>query len=202
MRRFLALCAVVLWAAAVPAADRYVTLEVPQTTADPARIEVRELFAYFCPHCNELEPGITAWSERQEEDVLFVRMPAVFDARWEPQARAFFVIQALELGESVHEALFAAIHEEKRPLQTREQLAGFFAEHDVEEDDFYAAYDSPGVTLKLRQAREATRAYRVNGVPSVVVNGKYVTGVAQAGSEQALLELLDELVDKERQAAD
>lgn len=198
MRRILALLAGVLCAGMAAAADRYVTLDPPQPTADPARIEVRELFAYFCPHCHELEPAITAWRDRQPPDVQFVRMPAVFDARWEPQARAFFIIEALELGEGVHKALFAAIHEDKQPLATRDALAGFFAGQGLKQADFDAAWDSPGVEYRLRQAREATRAYRVNGVPSVVVNGRYVTSVSAAGGEAALLTLLDELVARER----
>ena len=201
MRRLTAFLAAMVLAGAAAAADRYTTLAQPQPTDDPARIEVRELFAYFCPHCYHLEEDITAWRERQDADVLFVRMPAVFDARWEPQARAWFVIDALELGEDVHKALFAAIHDDKKPMATREQLAAFFAEHGLDADGFAAAYDSPGVEFKLRQARDITRAVRINGVPSVVVNGKYVTSVSDAGGEAALLKLLDELVARERGAS-
>ena len=94
----------------------------------------------------------------------------------------------------------AAIHDDKQPMSTRDQLAGFFAKHGLDADEFAAAYDSPGVEFKLRQAREITRAVRINGVPSVVVNGKYVTSVSDAGGEEKLLALLDELVARERGA--
>jgi protein dithiol oxidoreductase (disulfide-forming) len=200
MRRIKLLLASFLFAGLAGAAERYTALDTPQPTVEPGRIEVRELFAYFCPHCNDLEPAITAWRDRQAGDVMFVRQPAVFDARWEPQARAYFVIEALELGEDVHRALFAAIHQQHRPLATREALAAFFAEQGVKADDFAAAYDSPGVEFKLREARERTRAYRVNGVPSLVVNGRYVTSMSQAGGEQGLLAVLDALVARERGA--
>lgn len=197
MRRWAMAAAGLLWAT-VAAAEPWEALPEPQPTVDPARIEVVELFWYGCSHCYDLEPALTRWLAGKPDDVVFVRIPAVFSDRWVPLARAYYVMQTLKLGNDVHRALFDAIHKEQRALVDEASLSKFFAEHGVDTALFKRTYESFAVDAQLRQAQQSTRAYRITGVPAVVVNGKYLTSVSAAGGDEALIGVINDLVARER----
>ena len=50
---------------------------------------------------------------------------------------------------------------------------------------------------KLRVANDLARRYHIASVPTIVVNGKYRTGAAEAGGYPKVLEVIDELVARE-----
>ena len=54
------------------------------------------------------------------------------------------------------------------------------------------------VEVRFKQAFLMGQRYKITGVPAVVINGKYMTGSALAGSYENLLKTMDMLVDKER----
>src|SRR5919106_3784505 len=192
-------------AAAQGAADEFVlgkhyqavTPAQPVQTGD--KIEVLEVFWYGCPHCYDFEPYIDRWLSTKAADVEFRRMPAVFRQSWAAHAKAYYTAEALGVVDKIHAPLFKAIHEEKRTLDNESSLADFFAKYGVNKEEFSKTFNSFTVESKVRQAMHMVHQYGVNGVPAVIVSGKYQTSGSLAGSYEQLLKVIDYLVDKERQ---
>jgi thiol:disulfide interchange protein DsbA len=180
----------------------YRAIVPPQPTDTGNKIQVVELFWYGCPHCYHFEPELDAWLKRKPDNVVFERMPAIFlNPRWELDARAYYTAEALGVLGKIHEALFDAIHKEHRKLGTEDALMAFFAEHGVNPEDFRRTFHSFYVDTKVRQAKLMTERYGVDGVPTMVVDGKYRTEAGLAGSEANTLRVVDFLIAKEAGAA-
>ncbi|NIP15428.1 MAG: thioredoxin domain-containing protein [Pseudomonadales bacterium] len=179
----------------------YERLPVSVATADAARVEVVEVFSYACIHCKTFDPALEAWRANQPEDVDFRRLPAIFSPQWETLAKAFYTSQALDLGSPVHEAIFRAVHEEGRDLREPGAIAALFQEvAGVSPQQFAQVYNSFGVRSRIEQAKAHARAYRVSGVPALVVDGTYRVDGRMAGSNAAMLEVVNHLVAKLRTA--
>ena len=179
----------------------YVLLTTQQPTSTGDKIEVVELFWYGCPHCSELEPQVQAWLKRKPEDVELVRMPAIVSPRWELLAQAYYTAELLDITAKIHPALFEAIHKKHMKINDEAALQAFFVDQGVSADDFKKTFNSFAVAVKMNNARQMTRRYKITGVPTIIVNGKYSTGASLAGSNQAVFEVVDYLVEQERTAA-
>lgn len=192
---------------ASPLAERFVegvhyeTIEIPVDTRDSDKVEVVEMFSYACIHCFNFDPYVKAWRGKQAEHVDFHLVPAIFNADWERLAQAFYTAETLGVTDAVHERLFDGIHNKNEDLRQPELLAPIFNElADVSEADFMTAFNSFSVRSRVQQAKARVRAYRITGVPSMIVNGKYRIDGKMAGGNVAMLEVVDFLVEKERQS--
>jgi len=179
----------------------YVRLTSPQPTSTDGKIEVVELFWYGCPHCFDLEPTVQAWLENKPGDVELVRMPAVLGQRWELLAQAYYTAELLGIVDKIHPALFKAIHEKHMKIDDEASLQAFFVDQGVSAEDFKKTFNSFAVAVKMNNSRQMTRRYRITGVPTIIVNGKYSTSGSLAGSNQAIFDVVDYLVEQERAAA-
>jgi thiol:disulfide interchange protein DsbA len=179
----------------------YLLLSSPQPTSTGDKIEVVELFWYGCPHCYDLEPVVQAWVERKPEYVELVRMPAIVGPRWELLAQAYYTAELLGVSDTMHPALFKAIHEKNMKINDEAALQAFFVDQGVSADDFQKTFKSFAVAVKMNNSRQMTRRYKISGVPTVIVNGKYSTGAKLAGSNEGIFEVVDYLVEQERAAA-
>jgi protein dithiol oxidoreductase (disulfide-forming) len=168
------------------------------TSANPQQVEVAEVFWYGCPHCFNLDPYLAAWLMRKPEYVSFIRIPAVWNDTLKLHARAFYTADALGKGAEMHEPLFREIHVNRNYLDSEASLRDFFGKFDVSADSFNSTFSSFSVHTKVQRADELNRRYRIASVPTIVVNGKYVTDVSTAGGFEELLDLIDELVAAER----
>ena len=180
---------------------RYEPIDPPVPTSNPDLIEVVEAFWYGCPHCNRFQPIVHPWSEQVPEHVNFIRLPAVFSSRWEAHARAYYVAESLGVLDKTHSQLFAAIHSAKQKLNSQKALAKFFAKHGIDEATFNKQYKSFAVDSGIRRSRVLQERYGLQGVPAIVVNGKYrITGSA-AGSYENMIKVTEGLVEKEYRRA-
>ena len=177
----------------------YQTLAKPVVTSDPEKIEVIELFWYGCPHCDSLDSALKVWVNRLPADVNFVQIPVVFGRSWEMHARMFWVAKNIGLLETIHEPLFNAIHREGQRLQRVDDVVAFFERFGADPAIVKRELGSFATESALRLADARTRAYGIRGVPAFVVDGRHVTGIAQAGGENQLFDLLDELIKNSRQ---
>jgi len=176
------------------------------TSVAPGKVEVMEVFWLACPHCYAIEPRIRIWLKTQPAYVEFVRVPAIWQDMHRAHARLFYTLEALGRDDLVEKA-FDTIHQDLEnrvpPLigQSEEETfrlqQQFAAQNGVSADDFAKAYNSFSVSSSLQRAEEITQRYHVQGVPFFVVNGKYSTDVAQAGSESKLTELIGDLAASE-----
>jgi len=172
---------------------------VPTTTGD--KIEVVELFWYGCPHCYDFDPYIKRWLMRKPANVEFIHIPAVFNKLWELHAQAFYTAKALGISGKIHDALFDAMHQGGRKFPTPASLQQFFAENGVSKEDFYKAFNSFTVKSQVKRAIQLTKRYGIDGVPALIVNGKYRVNSRNVRTYSEMLKVVDYLVRKEMAAA-
>lgn len=199
IKRFLALFAVVsIGFAALPAQadDGYITLAKPGRVDKPGMIEVREFFWYGCPHCYTLEPHIANWLKTKPADVNFVRSPAALNPVWEANARGYYTVETMGLVEKTHLPLFQAIHVGKQRLFDQGSLTRFYSGFGVNAETFASTYNSFAVSGKVAQSKSLAQQYGLDGVPAVVVNGKYLV----KGETAKVIETINALIVKERAA--
>lgn len=171
------------------------------TSAAPGEVEVIEFFWYGCPHCYRAEEHIAAWLENKPDNVIFRRVPATLSRGWALMARAFYTAEQLGVLEAMHPALFAAFHEDKVMLASEDRLAVFFEEKaGVEPEMFREAFNSMAVSSAVRRADILARRYRIGGVPSMVVNGKFITDPERAGGYSGMVDTADTLARWELRA--
>ena len=180
----------------------YDLLPIPVETADPSKIEVVEVFSYGCPHCFEFEPSMAAWRAKQPSDVQFRRIPATFRKDWMLLAQAYYAAEVLGVVDKVHEPIFEAIHLKGLNPGDPAVLAAVFKESaGVDGEEFLKVLNSFGVRSKVQQADAQGRMYRLQGVPTLIVNGKYtVYNINVTGGNVDRLTVVDYLVAKERAA--
>jgi thiol:disulfide interchange protein DsbA len=186
-------------AANYQAGTHYVVLDNPIKSSTTDTVVVNEFFGYTCPHCNDFEPLLHRWATKQTDDVAFMPIPVVFGRSWEPYAKAYFVALNLGVLEQTHQAMYDAVHIDDRRMTNRQALAAFFAEHGVSKSDFNGAYDSFDLQNKLRQSNRLSARSQITGVPSMLVNGKYMVNATLAGSKEGMLAVVDYLVALENQ---
>lgn len=149
----------------------YVLLSNPEATTTPGKAEVIEFFSYTCPHCYHLEPSVQEWLKHKSDQVAFVRIAVAFSAYWEPSARAYYAAEDLGVLDKIHPLLFEAVH--RNPRMNLDDLAAFFAEQGIDQEAFRKAYQSFHTETQLRRGNQLAQRYKVNGVPSIIVDGKY-----------------------------
>lgn len=179
----------------------YVVLSSPQPTSSGDRVEVVELFFYGCPHCYRLEPVISEWLTSKPDDVEFVRMPAVLGPSWEMFGKAYYTAELLGVVDKVHPAIFDILHKDKKQIRDEAALQAVFVEQGVSAEDFRNTFNSFAVSVRLNNAKQMTTRYAIEGVPTVIVNGKYRTSASRAGSNEDVIKVTDYLVAQERQQA-
>ncbi len=175
-------------------------LAEPQPTAVANdRIEVVDVFWYGCPACDAFKPFFDRWLANKPEDVEVIRLPAVFNETWRLHARAHYTAEALGIVDRFHPAMFDAIHRERRNLNTEGAIERLFEELGVERDAFRAAFNSFAVTTRTRRAEGQVNRYGVDGVPTVIVDGRFRASGSSAGGVNRLTEVLDHMIEQARQ---
>ena len=177
----------------------YQELSPAQPTDVPGKIEVIEFFWYGCPHCYAFEPLLNPWAKKLPKDTQFRRVPAIFNDEWGKGARAFYALEAIGEEQRVHAALFDAVHQSQHLNVANEAaLTEWLGKHGVDTKKFTAAYSSFSVESKVKRAAQITQAYKIDGVPSMAVNGRYVISASAANSRERLLAVADYLIDRVR----
>jgi thiol:disulfide interchange protein DsbA len=169
----------------------------PQPTDAGDKIEVLEFFSYSCPHCFNFEPFISSWKKTKPANVVFIRVPAIFRPEWEVQARAYFALSVMGEIDKVHGKIFKAIHKDKMHLNKLNEIADFVAKNGVDKEKFLKEYNSFAVDNMVRKVKKKQKGYQIQGVPTMAVNGKYLTSGSMAGSYDNLIKIIDYLIVKE-----
>jgi thiol:disulfide interchange protein DsbA len=206
MKRFACICMSVLTtlAFAAPAAAQltegkeYARLKVPQPVETGKKIEVIEFFSYGCPHCADLEPYLDAWLAKLPADVQFRRIPVMFQPRWEPLAKVYYTLDAMGVEAKLSPEVFKAIHVNNLPLWEDKVFFDWAAGKGLDRAKVADTYNSFGVNSKFRQAKKAAQElYSIDSVPTVVVDGKFVT-LSNQIQHAALPAAIDALIAKAR----
>jgi thiol:disulfide interchange protein DsbA len=185
----------------------YVTLAQPQPVqAVGKKVEVIEFFMYHCPHCNALEPQFEQWVKKQGDNIVLKRVHLPFTGANDPEAHLYLTLEALGKVDEMHAKVFKAVHVDRIRLNQDAAIIDWVSKNGIDRATFTNAWNSFGVMTKLRRLPQIVDAYKVDGVPTVVVDGKYQTSPAtvynatKSGNEtqlfQETLQVLDALVAK------
>jgi thiol:disulfide interchange protein DsbA len=196
-----ALFALLLWIAAATAAaqapvegKQYRELRPPLAAPAGDRVEVVEFFYYGCPVCYEAQPQLARWLAGPGKDVALRRVPAVFTESSESFARTFFTLEAMNEVARLHWPLYDNHHFDGRQLNEYKNVVSWVAANGVDRARFEALWKSDAVSAQVAEAKKTVAAYHVSGVPSLVVDGKYLTSAKMAGGTREMLGVLDYLV--------
>ena len=184
--------------------QHYIRMVPSQPTMGGAdKIEVAEFFWYGCPHCYSFEPTLNAWAAEVPAGARFVRIPVVWNTVHELHARIFYAKEVLARngvladGDAFHDAVFQEIQTRGNRLTNEDSVRRLFERFGVSAEDFDSTWRSFEVDQKLRVAKDLGRRYSVTSVPAIVVNGKYRTGGAEAGSYDRVPDVINELIARE-----
>ena len=166
-------------------------------TSQPDKVVVTEIFWYGCPHCFRFEPFVEKWSAGMPDGVIFEQVPSSLNPRWTEHARAYYSFQMMGKLEETHRAFFDAIHLKRQRLNSVDTIAEFVAERGLDEKVFREYYFSFPVETQLRKNVQIEKRYGHNGVPAVIVNGKYLVSGSLAGSNERMIQIINFLVAKE-----
>ncbi len=166
-------------------------------TTNAEKVVVTEMFWYGCPHCFRFEPYIEHWASNLPDTVVFEQIPSVLNPRWADHARAFYSLKLMGKQRILHTKLFDAIHVKRQRLNGFDSIAKFVAEQGVDETKFRETFHSFPVDALLRKNLQKESKYGHNGVPAVIINGKYLTSGSMTGSNERLIQVINFLVAEE-----
>ena len=176
----------------------YRIMPIAQPVETKGKVEVIEFFWYGCPHCYDFEPELSAWVKRQPKDVSFRRVPVAFRDDFLPHSQLFYALEAMGKGDALNEKVMYAMHKENKRLLTEPEIADWVASQGMDRNTFLASYRSFAVVSKARAAKQLAETYRIDGVPTIVMQGKYVTSPSIAGTKAKAIAVMDYLEEKIR----
>ena len=171
----------------------------PQPTEAKGKVEVLEFFHYGCPHCRSFDPVLEAWVKKLPSDVVFTRIPVM----WGQQmlvglARLYATLDATGDLPRLHGQIFDAVQTEKLPLNTEAAAQEWVVKKGVDAKKFSDAYRGFTTNVRVKRFEEIARNYKIDGVPTLAIDGKYFTSGSLAGSHEAALKVADQLIARAR----
>ena len=172
----------------------FVEISPRQPTKDPKQVEVLEFFAYSCSHCSAFEPALEAWAKKLPPEVLFRRIPVAFREDLMVHQQLYFALEALDLVKQLHGRVFRNIHADKQRLTTLAEIAAFAERTGGDGKWLVETMNSFEVAAKVKQATALVTGYKVEGTPSLGVDGRWLTSGSMAGSNARSLAVADHLI--------
>jgi len=178
--------------------SNYIRLDPPQAVTSGDRIEVIEFFYYGCPVCYELEPKLSRWSFNAPGSVALRRVPALSSDNWDNFAKLFYTLETMGQVARLHWPVYDNFHFNGVKLNEEQVMATWVSHNGLDKQKFIDTFRSPAIQAKLDRARDMTKSYEIRGVPSIVVDGKFVTSARMTGGTSELMQMVDQLVDLAR----
>lgn len=176
---------------------QYKLLTKPQATP-PGKIEVIEFFWYGCVHCNAFAPTMKAWAARQKADVVFKRIPVAFGPEYMPHNKIYYALDVMKKLDVMHEKVFHAIFVDRKEMLDPNEIADVMAKNGLDRKQFLDTFNSFPVVTSAQRAPGLVDAYGIQGTPSVVIQGKYLTSPSIAGGAAQATQTMDWLIDQIR----
>lgn len=201
---WLSTLAALLWACSLPvyaqlvAGRDYVAIDPPLSTDNAAKIEVVEFFSYACPHCSDLHPHVAKWAGKLPSDVVFKRVPVVFNPFYQLMAKLYYSLEITGDLARLDHAVFSAVHEKGVRLVDDKSILEWVTAQGVDPVKFSEAWNSFGVNSKTTRGNQLAQAAHVSGVPALVVDGRYLVVGKELKQLPDVLPLTDKVIDKRR----
>ena len=178
-------------------AQKYVQIstEKQQESKD---IIIYEFFWYGCPHCYNLEPTMDRIEADLEKDTKVVKLPVALRDSWIPHAKLYYALKQMDKIDQVHNLIFEEIHLEDNRLNTEQQMIDFLGKHGNDTGEFIEKYNSFGTEARIKKASNLAKKYQINSVPTIIINGKFLTSGSYVSSYDELYSVVNLLVERER----
>lgn len=184
---------------ATPTAGKEFTeVKPPVQTDTPTKVEVIEFFWYGCPACYAFEPVINSWRRKLGADVEYRRVPVAFDPSRSVHTKIFYALEALKKVDGLHQVVFDAIHKDRRRLLDPNEIADLMAANGVDRKQWLDAFNSFTVATRTTRAAQTWNAYKLDGTPSIGIDGRFLTSPAAAGGAERALQVAEFLIDRAR----
>lgn len=189
----------------LPAAAQQVKRDVdyrviPQQPVESGeRIEVIDFFFYACTYCNDLLPHLERWQKRNSAEVVFRHVPVVRHDSWAPLAKTYYTLEAMGEAERLHSMVYRSYHIEELSMSQDKVIAEWAEKHGLDREKFMTIYRSDEIRQKVERTRKMTMDYDIQGTPSIVVDGRYLTSTSMTPSIPQVIPVLDGLVRLARQ---
>lgn len=178
----------------------YTQLDQAFDTENQEQVIVYEFFGYKCPHCASFQPFINSWHKKLPKHIKLVRVPVIFQPGWDILAKAYYTSETMGIADKTHQALFDAMHKQRKKFRTIEDLASWYAENfAIDKEAFLSTANSFMIDSKIRQSNNMMRKMEITSTPAIVINGKYKPNKKVLASNPALLDLATFLANKEAQ---
>lgn len=180
--------------------DQFDAVAQPITTDNPAKIEVMEIFWYGCPHCHHMETPLNAWVKKLPGDVYFKRVPGLPNPSWAPMAKAYYAMETLGVLEKLHAPLFDAIQKQKtlNPTDEKAAIDWVTKQSGLDRIKVEGAFKSFTTNTSLNRAALIFRNSGATGVPSLIIDGKYITSGTMAGGNEQAIKVADYIIENVR----
>lgn len=174
----------------------YKLLKKVQPAPTDGTVEVIVFFSYACPHCYRFEPYIEKWMKTKPDNVKLIHIPIVFSANWEALASLYYAAEVLGVQDKMHSIIFESMHGRGKHARSMDDLKVVFAANGVSAEQLEQALNSFTVAAKTRKAKNMTKAYGIESVPNIVVQGKYMTNGTLAERHENVFKVVDFLAEK------
>lgn len=178
-------------------AQKYIQIstEKQQESKD---IIIYEFFWYGCPHCYNLEPTMDRIEADLDKDTKIVKVPVALRDSWLPHAKLYYALKQMGKIDDMHNLIFEEIHIENNRLSSEQQIVDFLSRFDINIDEFKQLYNSFGTEARVKKSSNLARKYQINSVPTIIVNGKFLTSGSYVSSYDELYSVVNLLVERER----
>ena len=177
----------------------YRLVKPSQPVESAKKFEVVEFFWYGCPHCFHFEPVLEPWVKKLPTDVAFRRIHVAFRDDFVPHQRLYYSLEALGKLPELHKKAFDAFHVQNRPMNNAEQIADWASQNGLDRKSFLDTYNSFSIVAKCSRGKQESDAWKINGVPALGFQGKYLTSASIIGGpNEKVIEVADRLLDEIR----
>ena len=123
----------------------------------------------------------------------------MFQDRWKVLARVYYTLDAMGEGQRLSPEVFKAIHVDNVPLYQDKAFFDWAASKGLDQAKVAEIYGSFGIDSKLKRALVLAQDYNVQAVPTLIVDGKFVTSSSVlSGGHPSVPAALDALIAKAR----
>ena len=148
---------------------------------------VVEFFSYACHGCLAAEPSFESYIKSKPKNVIFKRVPVVFNSGWDIVAKIYYTNDQLGVNDELHSKTFSWVKNTlsaNKPItadSVKDYISTMLAEPGLGEklkskftvEEYLEVFKSPTVNRDYEKANRYMRAYDIRSTPTVIINNKY-----------------------------
>ncbi|USD67939.1 thiol:disulfide interchange protein DsbA/DsbL [Vibrio sp. SCSIO 43136] len=152
--------------------DHYQVLNGPKSS----KPIVTEYFSFYCPHCKDFEPIFAQLKTKLDPNVKVQKVHPSFmgGSMGLPMSKAYATMVALKVEDKMIPVMFRQIHDYKQPPKDEAAIRQLFIDNGIDGKKFDGAYKGFNVDSMQKRFDKAFQSAGLRGVPSVIVNDKYL----------------------------